>query len=155
VEILDTFYKINSWDRTLSFCFFGWDQVLNSWLHTCKACALPHLQYILLWLFFGDGDLVIWPRTVILLISASKVARIMSMSHQHLAPFCFLIKLQCLDIGNIWILWLKTSVLCPIYPCCLPLPLFKWLFCPSPCAHFCSVHTLRWHTVPSSFVAYV
>jgi hypothetical protein len=32
---------------------------------------------------------MIWPGTMILLISASQVARITSMSHQHLASFKF------------------------------------------------------------------
>jgi hypothetical protein len=51
-------------------------------LHVCKAGALPfepHLQPILLWLFWRWGlvnYLPGWPPTVILPISASQVARI-------------------------------------------------------------------------------
>jgi hypothetical protein len=42
----------------VDFCFFWWDWSLNLGLHTCKASALslePHLQSILLWLFWTWG----------------------------------------------------------------------------------------------------
>jgi hypothetical protein len=54
----------------------------------CKAGALPleaHFRFIVLW-YFGDGVLqticLNWPETAILLVSASKVARITGMIHQ-------------------------------------------------------------------------
>jgi hypothetical protein len=53
-------------------------------------CLNPHLQSILLWLFWRWGFinyLLGWPQTVILLIAASHVARITDVSHQYLAPF--------------------------------------------------------------------
>jgi hypothetical protein len=41
---------------TYTTLFFGWYWGLNSGLHTCKAGALPpHLQFILLWLFWRWG----------------------------------------------------------------------------------------------------
>jgi hypothetical protein len=52
---------------------------LNSGLCTCKVDILPlepHLQPILLWLFWTCGlrnSLLGWPLTAILLISASQV----------------------------------------------------------------------------------
>jgi 4-amino-4-deoxy-L-arabinose transferase-like glycosyltransferase len=61
-----------------------------------KAGALPlepYLQSILLWLF-GDGILQIiflgWFGTMILLISASQVVRIIGVNHWHLAIVCLL-----------------------------------------------------------------
>jgi hypothetical protein len=59
--------------------------------HTCRPGALPlepHLQSILLWLFWRwslENYLLGWPQTMILLISASQVARIPGVSHWHLA----------------------------------------------------------------------
>jgi hypothetical protein len=64
---------------------------LNSELYTCKVGILPlepHFQSILLWLFWRWGLANYfsgWPPNVILLISASQVARTAGMSHQHLA----------------------------------------------------------------------
>jgi hypothetical protein len=56
--------KVN-WVSNLStifsiyYLFFWWDWYLNSGLHDCKAGALPlepHLQSILLWLFWTWGS---------------------------------------------------------------------------------------------------
>jgi hypothetical protein len=63
----------------------------NSSLHNCKAGSLlpePRLQFILLWLFcrwYLSNYLPGCPRTVILPISASQVARITGMRHPCLA----------------------------------------------------------------------
>jgi hypothetical protein len=70
-------------------CFvFWWDWGLNSGLHIHKASVLllePHLQSILLWLFWrwGVSQSICpsWPEAVIFLISTSQVARIISTSH--------------------------------------------------------------------------
>jgi hypothetical protein len=73
---------------------FGGTGVLNSGFHICQAGALqlePHLQSILLWLFFLEKGLVNYlPRlasTMILLISVSHIARITGMNHRHLANY--------------------------------------------------------------------
>jgi hypothetical protein len=58
---------------------------LNSGLHTCKTGALqlePHIQSVLLWLFWTQALANYLPR-LILLISASQVAWITHVSHQH------------------------------------------------------------------------
>jgi hypothetical protein len=55
--------------------FFLWDWDLNSGLVTYKA--EPHLQSILLWLFWR------WPQTMIFPILASQVARIIGVRHWH------------------------------------------------------------------------
>jgi hypothetical protein len=68
---------------------------LNSGLHACKAGTLPlepHLQSILLWLFWRWGGVSqticpCWPWTSIPLFSASQVARITGRSNRPLAPF--------------------------------------------------------------------
>jgi hypothetical protein len=73
------------------FFFFLWDWGLNSGLCVCKAGTLllePHLQSILFWLFWRWGLTNYfpgWPQTKILLIPASKAARITGVSHWHLA----------------------------------------------------------------------
>jgi hypothetical protein len=72
---------------------------LNSGLHICKTGVLllePHLKYIFALGYFGDEVLQTvcqgWPRTMILPISASEIARITGVSHPHSAemPFFFL-----------------------------------------------------------------
>jgi hypothetical protein len=85
---------------------------LNSGLHTCKVGALmleTHIQYILLWLFWRWGVSQTtcpgWPWTLILLISASQVARITGVSHQCLAQFTFY---ACVTL-------LKNEILCHYY----------------------------------------
>jgi hypothetical protein len=78
-------------------CDWGFEPMLQ----ICKAEALllePHLQSILLWLFWRCVLGTIcpgWPWTVILPISASQVAMITGMSHQHLAHPVFLSQGLC------------------------------------------------------------
>jgi hypothetical protein len=67
----------------LFICLFQWESGLNSGLWSFKANALPlepHLQSLLLFILeAGSYRLFIWlPRTKILQISASQVARITS-----------------------------------------------------------------------------
>jgi hypothetical protein len=75
------------------YIIFLWDWGLNSGFQTFKEGALPlepHLQSILLWLFWRWGFRSIcsgWPWTVILLISAFQVARISGVRHQHPAYY--------------------------------------------------------------------
>jgi hypothetical protein len=69
------------------FFLFWWDWGLKSGLCSCKAGSLPLeycLQSILLWLLWRWGlenYLLGWPQTMILLISASQIARITGVSH--------------------------------------------------------------------------
>jgi hypothetical protein len=70
--------------------FFSIVLGLNLGLHVCKVGALllePHLQYILLWLFWGWGLVNYLSGLALNLdpISASQVTRIIGVSHQHLA----------------------------------------------------------------------
>jgi hypothetical protein len=71
--------------------FFWWEWDLNTGLWACKAGAIPlepYLQSILPCLFWRWGlanYFPHWPQTSILLISPSRVARIMDMNHWHLA----------------------------------------------------------------------
>jgi hypothetical protein len=72
----------------------GWRFALRA-LQLQSRCSTtePHLQSILLWLFWRWSSWTVclgWPRTKILLISASQVARITGVSHQCLAFFFFL-----------------------------------------------------------------
>jgi hypothetical protein len=72
------------------FCFvFG--RTGDSECYTCKADTLPldpHLQTICPG-YFGNGGLMNyspgWPRTMIFLITAYQVVRIIGVNHQHLA----------------------------------------------------------------------
>jgi hypothetical protein len=69
---------------------------LNSELHPCKVGTLPlepYLQSILLWLFWSWVLKTIclgWSQTLNSWISPSQVARIMGVSHWHLAKDHFL-----------------------------------------------------------------
>jgi hypothetical protein len=76
------------------FFNFWQDWGLNSELHTCKADTLlldPHFLFISRCLFWrwGISQTISlgWPRTLILPISASQVAMIIGVSHQHLDYF--------------------------------------------------------------------
>jgi hypothetical protein len=70
-------------------CVSDWG--LNSRLHACKVSTLllePHLQSILLWLFWRWGSPALfqgWPQTSILPISASQAAGITGVSYLCLA----------------------------------------------------------------------
>jgi hypothetical protein len=67
-----------------AFVLFWWDWGLNSWLHACKALLLePHLESILLWLFWRWSLVNYLPGLALNLdlpISASQVSRT-SVSH--------------------------------------------------------------------------
>jgi hypothetical protein len=72
--------------------FFGWGWFWNSGiLCTCKASSLlhdPHLQSILLWLFWRwnlETVCLGWPQTLILPISAFQEASMTGVSHWSLA----------------------------------------------------------------------
>jgi hypothetical protein len=76
----------------LLFCSLGEDFLVLVGLefkfriHPCKAGAIPfepHPLTILLWLFWRCGLFAQTAQTSIILISASQVARITGMSHQH------------------------------------------------------------------------
>jgi hypothetical protein len=79
----------------LFFVLFLGDWGLNAGLCTCKAGTLllePHVQSILLWLFWRGGLVNCFPGLALnhdLPISASQVARIIGVSHWHLAPVSF------------------------------------------------------------------
>jgi hypothetical protein len=73
-----------AWTLNLLFC---WNLDLNSGLHASKGDAVPpkpHLQSILLWLFWRWGSCPDWPQTKTLLISATQAPSITRMSHQYL-----------------------------------------------------------------------
>jgi hypothetical protein len=89
-------FFIHSWRSLLClhFFFFWWDWCLNSGLHTCKQSTLhlePHLQSILLWLFWRQGLPELFdhscPQLLILLTSAIILARIIGVNHQDLHTF--------------------------------------------------------------------
>jgi hypothetical protein len=86
---------------------------LNSGLHTCKAGVLliePHLQSIFIWLFWRWSSQTVcpcWPWTVILLISASRVARMTGMSH---CPPALLILLTVFFKNKHFQLWYVYSI---------------------------------------------
>jgi hypothetical protein len=73
------------------FFSFWWYWGLNAEFCACKTGTLPfepHLQSILLWLFWRRGLMnyfPTWPQVSILLISASQVARIRATNHWHSA----------------------------------------------------------------------
>jgi hypothetical protein len=81
-------------------CFSFWVWSLSSGLCTCKADALPlepHLQIHFCFCYFGDGVswsiCLGWPRTSILRISSSQVAKITVVRQRCLASlvcFCFI-----------------------------------------------------------------
>jgi hypothetical protein len=88
------------------FFLFFWDWGLNSGLHAYKTGILllrVCLQSILLWFFWRwslTNYLPSWPQTLILLISASWVARITCVSCQRLVYWTFLSHCICDNSSN-------------------------------------------------------
>jgi hypothetical protein len=120
--LVSVIWKLSLWHCGCGgWVFLGGAPGVSTQDFTCKTGTLllePHLQFIFLWLLWRFP---VWPRTDILLVSASQVARITGMSHWCLATLWHFISIHILLAACSWNGSMQTG-----FPLAVSL-MVKWL----------------------------